>query len=48
MVNVHDREDGVSLFTTPELPEALAKLQELLDSAPFHLNELDGLGFHAG
>ena len=48
VVNVHDREDGVSLFTTPKLPEALAKLQEVLASAPFHLNELDGLGFHAG
>ena len=46
MVNVHDRDDGASLFTTPKLPDALAKLQEVLASAPFHLNELEGLGFH--
>ena len=46
MVNVHDRDDGASLFSTPKLPDALAKLQEVLASAPFHLNELEGLGFH--
>ena len=32
-------------FDTPKLPEALAKLQEVLASAPFHLNELEALGF---
>ncbi len=48
VVNLHDSEDSVSLFTTPKLPEALAKLEEVLASAPFHLNELEGLGFHAG
>lgn len=47
MVNVHDRDDGASLFSTPRLPDALAKMQEVLASAPFHLNELEGLGFHA-
>jgi hypothetical protein len=46
VIHVHDREDGASLFSTPKLPDALAKLQEVLASAPFHLNELDGLGFH--
>lgn len=44
-VHVHDSDDGASLFSTPKLPEALAKLQEVLASAPFHLNELEGLGF---
>ncbi len=46
MVHVHDSDDGASVFSTPKLPEALAKLQEVLASAPFHLNELEGLGFH--
>ena len=45
MVHVHDSDDGASLYETPKLPEALAKLQEVLDSAPFHLNELEALGF---
>lgn len=45
MVHVHDSDDGASVFSTPKLPEALAKLQEVLASAPFHLNELEGLGF---
>jgi hypothetical protein len=42
---VHDSDDGASLFETPKLPEALAKLQEVLASAPFHLKELEALGF---
>lgn len=45
VVHVHDSDDGVSVFSTPKLPEALAKMQEVLASAPFHLNELEGLGF---
>jgi len=44
-VHVHDSDDGATVFSTPKLPEALAKLQEVLSSAPFHLNELEGLGF---
>lgn len=44
-VHVHDSDDGASVFSTPKLQEALAKLQEVLASAPFHLNELEGLGF---
>ena len=36
---------GRSGNRTPKLPEALAKLEEVLASAPFHLNELEGLGF---
>ncbi|MES1194830.1 MAG: hypothetical protein ABUL65_02975 [Opitutus sp.] len=46
VIHVHDREDGASLFSTPKLPDVLAKLQEVLASAPFHLNELNALGFH--
>jgi hypothetical protein len=45
LIEVHDREDGASLFKTPKLPEALAKLEEVLASAPFEMHELDGLGF---
>jgi hypothetical protein len=45
VVNMHDSDDGASLFTTPKLPDALAKLQEVLASAPFHLNELEAFGF---
>lgn len=45
VVHVHDREDGACILHTPKLPEALAKLEEVLASAPFHLNELEALGF---
>jgi len=45
VINVHDSDDGASLFQTPKLPGALEKLQEVLASAPFHLNELEALGF---
>ncbi len=45
VVQVHDSDDGASVFQSPKLAEALAKLQEVLASAPFHLNELEALGF---
>jgi hypothetical protein len=45
VVHVHDSDDGAALFSTPALPDALAKMQEALASAPFHLSELDVLGF---
>lgn len=45
VVHVHDSEDGASLLKTAALPGALGKLQEVLASAPFHLSELDALGF---
>ena len=45
VVQVHDVDDGAAGCSTGTLPEALAKLQELLASAPFHLNELEALGF---
>ncbi len=44
-VHVHDSDDGASKFSAPTRTEVLAKLQELLASAPFHLNELGALGF---
>jgi hypothetical protein len=43
-VVLHDSDDGAALFNTPTLAEALAKLQELIASAPFHLSELAALG----
>lgn len=44
-LQLHDREDGVA--TSPEAPPAasLATLQDVLASAPFHLRELEALGF---
>ena len=44
-IHLHDNDDGACVFRTPTLPEVLAKLQEVLASAPFHLNELEALGF---
>lgn len=44
-VHVHDRDDGAALFDTTTLPAALAMLQEVIASAPFHLSELGALGF---
>lgn len=45
VVHVHDSDDGAALFSAPTMPEALTKMQEAIDSAPFHLSELDALGF---
>lgn len=44
-IHVHDSDDGAARFDTPHLAEALAKLEELMASAPFHLSELRALGF---
>jgi hypothetical protein len=44
-VHVHDRDDGAALFDTTSLATALATLQEVIASAPFHLSELGSLGF---
>jgi hypothetical protein len=46
-VHMHDREDGAALFEGHSMAEALEKLQEVLASAPFAMNELEGLGFRA-
>jgi hypothetical protein len=44
-VSLHDSDDGAALFEAPTQQEALAKLQEVLASAPFNMNELEALGF---
>ncbi len=45
VIVIHDAEDGACRFGAPELTEVLAKLDEVLASAPFHLTELAALGF---
>lgn len=45
VVQVHDSEDGAAEFKTAKLADALAVVQDVLASAPFHLSELEGLGF---
>jgi hypothetical protein len=44
-VHLHDNDDGAALFDAPDMAAALAKLQEVLESAPFNMNELEALGF---
>src|SRR5580704_4457303 len=44
-VHLHDCDDGAVLFDAPTMHEALAKLQEVLECAPFNMNELEALGF---
>jgi len=44
-VHVHDSDDGAARIEASNLAEALARLQEVLASAPFHLSELGALGF---
>jgi hypothetical protein len=44
-VQLHDRDDGTALFDASTMHEALAKLQEVLESAPFTMSELEALGF---
>jgi hypothetical protein len=46
-VHLHDSDDGAAKFDAPNLAEALAKLQEVIASTPFHLSELEALGFAA-
>lgn len=46
-VHLHDRDDGAAMCDLPTLPDALVKLQEVLASAPFHLDELGALGFRS-
>lgn len=45
---LHDCLDGVELYDAPALDDAFGKLQEVLASAPFHLGELNELGFRSG
>lgn len=44
-VHLHDSDDGAASFAAPDLRAALSELQEVLASAPFHLEELEALGF---
>lgn len=44
-VHLHDSDDGAALCDVPTMAAALAKLHEVLESAPFSLGELDALGF---
>jgi hypothetical protein len=44
-VHVHDSDDGVALCDAPTMAAAFEVLQEVLASAPFHLKELEALGF---
>ena len=46
-VRLHDSDDGAASFAAPTIGAVLAKLQEVLASAPFHLDELEALGFSA-
>ena len=45
-VHVHDSDDGDAWCEAPDLAAALACLKDVLASAPFHLTELEALGFH--
>jgi len=44
-VHLHDCDDGAAMFDAPNMGEALAKLTEVIASAPFNMNELEALGF---
>jgi hypothetical protein len=44
-IHLHDSDHDAAIFNTASLAEALAKLQEVMESAPFHLVELEVLGF---
>ena len=44
-VQLHDSDDGAAFFDAATLPEAVGKLIELFESAPFNMSELEALGF---
>lgn len=44
-IQVLDSDNDTAFFQSASFSEAVAKLQELLGSAPFHLAELEALGF---
>jgi len=46
-IHLHDSDDDSAKCDVPNLNDALAKLQEVISSAPFHLSELEALGFAA-
>lgn len=45
VVQVHDADDGATVLRVPSRSEALARLEDVLACAPFHLSELAALGF---
>ncbi|MFI5337735.1 MAG: hypothetical protein ACHQ5A_13180, partial [Opitutales bacterium] len=44
-VHLHDSDDGAAISEVPSLAAAAARLQDLIESAPFHLTETESLGF---
>lgn len=44
-IHLRDSDDGLALAGVDRLTDAWALLQDVLASAPFHLSELDALGF---
>ncbi|HMD60363.1 MAG TPA: hypothetical protein VKG78_02975 [Opitutaceae bacterium] len=44
-VQIHDRDDGAAVVSAPTMRAAMEKLQEVLECAPFHMEELGALGF---
>ncbi|HRE79547.1 MAG TPA: hypothetical protein PLN52_00800 [Opitutaceae bacterium] len=44
-VHLHDSDDGWTVCDLPTLAEAYTKVQELLSLAPFHMSEIESLGF---
>jgi hypothetical protein len=44
-VHVHDSDDGDAIFESATMAESLAKMVEVLECAPFNMNELEALGF---
>lgn len=45
VLHIHDNDDGAAICEFPVMKEALARLQDVLGSAPFDMNELEALGF---
>jgi len=45
-VHLHDSEDGAVLFHTDDIKAAVEKVHEVIDCAPFTMQELEALGFH--
>lgn len=45
LVQLHDAEDGAVIADAPTMAAALSKVEEVLASAPFNMNELSELGF---
>lgn len=44
-IHLHDGDDGLAIFEAPTMAEVLAKLMDVVASAPFSMNELVGLDF---